>query len=171
MTHDVYFCQFWTRRRVLLIRMRRWVGRYGVVLYCILYFLICCLVPKVMEKLCKYIYCEDLTDRVRTRAILCHIYHHAIHWFESRDLMLMSHLQDTVHHSYPSTQILYSLKQDDGPARAVRLQARADQGRAQRAARHPAGSIWNWHYRYSRSRYDSVHGVRKCGIPALWGTF
>merc|ERR1711881_201046 len=46
----------------------------------------------------------------RTRAILCHIYHHAIHdnWYEARDLMLMSHLQDSISHSDPPTQILYN---------------------------------------------------------------
>jgi len=65
---------------------------------------------KLMDTLCKYIYSKDSTDRLRTRAILCHIYHHAIHdnWYEARDLMLMSHLQDSVHHSDPSTQILYN---------------------------------------------------------------
>merc|ERR1712158_109302 len=54
-----------------------------------------------MDKFCKYIYAKDSTDRLRTRAILCHIYHHAIHdnWFEARDLMLMSHLQDSISHS------------------------------------------------------------------------
>jgi hypothetical protein len=63
-----------------------------------------------MDKLSKYIYSKDSTDRLRTRAILCHIYHHAIHdnWYEARDLMLMSHLQDSVHHSDPATQILYN---------------------------------------------------------------
>jgi len=65
---------------------------------------------QVMDKLCKYVYAKDSTDRLRTRAILCHIYHHAIHdqWFEARDLMLMSHLQDTISHSDPLTQILYN---------------------------------------------------------------
>merc|ERR1719383_553144 len=64
----------------------------------------------LMDKLCKYIYSKDSTDRLRTRAILCHIYHNAIHdnWYEARDLMLMSHLQDSVHHSDPATQILYN---------------------------------------------------------------
>lgn len=63
-----------------------------------------------LDKLCKYIYSKDNTDRLRTRAILCHIYFNAIHdnWFAARDLMLMSHLQDTVHHSDPVTQILYN---------------------------------------------------------------
>lgn len=63
-----------------------------------------------MEKLCKFIYAKDGTDRLRTRAILSHIYHHALHdnWFQARDLVLMSHLQETIHHSDPSTQILYN---------------------------------------------------------------
>ncbi|XP_030755703.1 eukaryotic translation initiation factor 3 subunit C [Sitophilus oryzae] len=63
-----------------------------------------------MEKLCKFIYARDGTDRLRTRAILSHIYHHALHdnWFQARDLFLMSHLQETIHHSDPSTQILYN---------------------------------------------------------------
>ncbi|KAK3595722.1 hypothetical protein CHS0354_025344 [Potamilus streckersoni] len=65
---------------------------------------------KLMDRLCKYIYAKDVTDRLRTRAILCHIYHHALHdrWFQARDLMLMSHLQDTIHHSDVPTQLLYN---------------------------------------------------------------
>lgn len=64
----------------------------------------------VMDHLCKFIYTKDSTDRIRTRAILCHIYHHALHdrWYEARDLMLMSHLQDSVQHSDIPTQILYN---------------------------------------------------------------
>ncbi|KAL4224197.1 Eukaryotic translation initiation factor 3 subunit C [Mactra antiquata] len=63
-----------------------------------------------MSTLCQYIYTKDSTDRLRTRAILCHIYHHALHdrWFQARDLMLMSHLQDTIQHSDVPTQILYN---------------------------------------------------------------
>lgn len=65
---------------------------------------------QVMEKLCKYVYAHDNTDRLRTRAILSHIYHHALHdnWFQARDLILMSHLQETIQHSDPATQILYN---------------------------------------------------------------
>ncbi|KAJ9576210.1 hypothetical protein L9F63_006943 [Diploptera punctata] len=65
---------------------------------------------QVMEKLCKYVYAKDGTDRLRTRAILSHIYHHALHdnWFQARDLILMSHLQETIQHSDPATQILYN---------------------------------------------------------------
>lgn len=60
-----------------------------------------------MEKLCKYVYAHDGTDRLRTRAILSHIYHHALHdnWFQARDLILMSHLQETIQHSDPATQV------------------------------------------------------------------
>lgn len=63
-----------------------------------------------MEKICHFIYANDNTDRLRTRAILSHIYHHALHdnWFQARDLVLMSHLQETIQHSDPSTQILYN---------------------------------------------------------------
>ncbi|KAK0097254.1 hypothetical protein PV326_002740 [Microctonus aethiopoides] len=65
---------------------------------------------QIMEKLCKYVYAHDSTDRLRTRAILAHIYHHALHdnWFQARDLILMSHLQETIQHSDPPTQILYN---------------------------------------------------------------
>ncbi|XP_060068730.1 eukaryotic translation initiation factor 3 subunit C-like isoform X2 [Ylistrum balloti] len=64
----------------------------------------------LMGDLCKYIYAKDNTDRLRTRAMLCQIYHHALHdrWYEARDLMLMSHLQDNIHHSDVPTQILYN---------------------------------------------------------------
>jgi len=65
---------------------------------------------QVMDRLCKYVYDKDMTDRLRTRAILAHVYHHALHnnWFQARDLILMSHLQETIQHSDPSTQILYN---------------------------------------------------------------
>lgn len=65
---------------------------------------------QVMDKLCKYVYDKDVTDRLRTRAILSHVYHHALHdnWFQARDLILMSHLQESIQHSDPSTQILYN---------------------------------------------------------------
>lgn len=61
----------------------------------------------LMERLCKYIYAKDRTDRIRTCAILCHIYHHALHsrWYQARDLMLMSHLQDNIQHADPPVQV------------------------------------------------------------------
>ncbi|KAM7350654.1 eukaryotic translation initiation factor 3 subunit c isoform 1-T2 [Cochliomyia hominivorax] len=65
---------------------------------------------EVMDRLCKFIYAKDDTNRIRTRAILAHIYHHALHdnWFQARDLVLMSHLQDTIDVADPSTKILYN---------------------------------------------------------------
>ncbi|XP_074424010.1 eukaryotic translation initiation factor 3 subunit C-like protein [Larus michahellis] len=64
----------------------------------------------LMERLCKFVYAKDRTDRIRTCAILCHIYHHALHsrWYAARDLMLMSHLQDNIQHADPPVQILYN---------------------------------------------------------------
>lgn len=62
---------------------------------------------QVMNRLCKYIYANDNSGRLRTRAILSHMYHYALHddWFRARDLLLMSHLQETINHSDPSTQV------------------------------------------------------------------
>lgn len=64
----------------------------------------------MMDKLCKYIYSNDKTDRIRTQAILYHIYHHALHdnWFEARDLMLMSHLQHNIQKADIPLQIIYN---------------------------------------------------------------
>jgi len=50
------------------------------------------------------------TDRAKTRTLLCHVYHHALHgrYSTARDMLLMSHLPDTIHQSDISTQILYN---------------------------------------------------------------
>ena len=65
---------------------------------------------ETVDKLCKYIYTNDSTDRLRTKAMLCHIYHNALHdrWFEARDLILMSHLQESIDNSDVPLQILYN---------------------------------------------------------------
>lgn len=63
----------------------------------------------LLNQMCKYIYNHG-ADRIRTRAMLCHIYHHALHdrWYDARDLMLISHLQETISYSDVPTQILYN---------------------------------------------------------------
>ena len=51
-----------------------------------------------LTRLTTFIYHYQGTDLgcIRTKAMLCHIYYHAMHnrWFQARDLMLMSHLQE-----------------------------------------------------------------------------
>lgn len=61
---------------------------------------------EVIDRLCKYVYTKG-SDRVRTRAMLCHIYNHALHdrLYEARDLMLISHLQGEIQHSDIPTQV------------------------------------------------------------------
>lgn len=64
----------------------------------------------VLNKLCKYIYAKDTTQRATTQAILSHIYHHALHdnYFEARDLMLMSHLQGNIGKADIPLQVMYN---------------------------------------------------------------
>uniref|UniRef100_A0AC35TVG1 Eukaryotic translation initiation factor 3 subunit C n=1 Tax=Rhabditophanes sp. KR3021 TaxID=114890 RepID=A0AC35TVG1_9BILA len=65
---------------------------------------------KLMDSLCKEVYGFQSAKRERQRAMLCQIYHHALHdrWQKAKDLLLMSHLPNLVDHSDPSTQILYN---------------------------------------------------------------
>ncbi len=44
------------------------------------------------------------------RAVLCHVFHHAIHdrFYEARDMLLMSHIGDTISKTDVATQILYN---------------------------------------------------------------
>jgi len=62
-----------------------------------------------MKKLGSRIYAHG-ADRAKTRTLLCHVYHHALHgrYAKARDMLLMSHLPDTIHQSDISTQILYN---------------------------------------------------------------
>mmetsp|Transcript_12628 Transcript_12628/g.19117 ORF Transcript_12628/g.19117 Transcript_12628/m.19117 type:complete len:997 (+) Transcript_12628:183-3173(+) len=52
---------------------------------------------QLMTDLCTFVY-QHGTDRSKTRAMMCQIYHHALHdrFLEARDLLLMSHLQDNI---------------------------------------------------------------------------
>ena len=63
----------------------------------------------LMEKFCTFIYAKDTTDRIRTKAMLCHIYHLALHdkWYRARDLMLMSHLQVIVRSEWLVVRALF----------------------------------------------------------------
>ena len=63
----------------------------------------------IMGTLTKFIYShDDEYSPIKTRAILCHIYYHAIHdrWFQARDLMMMSHLQEGIQLADVPTQVL-----------------------------------------------------------------
>ncbi|KAG9068700.1 Translation initiation factor 3 subunit c [Linnemannia hyalina] len=63
----------------------------------------------LIHDLCVFLY-KNATSLLRTRAMLCHIYHHALHnrFFVARDMLLMSHLQETIHQADVTTQILHN---------------------------------------------------------------
>ncbi|KAG9061373.1 Translation initiation factor 3 subunit c [Linnemannia hyalina] len=63
----------------------------------------------LIHDLCVFLY-KNANSLQRTRAMLCHIYHHALHnrFFIARDMLLMSHLQETIHQADVTTQILFN---------------------------------------------------------------
>jgi len=64
---------------------------------------------ETMDTCAKRVYGHG-TERHKTRTLLCHVYHHALHgrYQLARDQLLTSHLADTVHQFDISTQILYN---------------------------------------------------------------
>ncbi|GAA5851526.1 hypothetical protein JCM8547_001123 [Rhodosporidiobolus lusitaniae] len=63
----------------------------------------------LVRALCIHLY-KTTNSLIRTRAMLSHIYHYALHddYYTARDMLLMSHLQDTVGNADVTTQILYN---------------------------------------------------------------
>jgi len=67
-------------------------------------------VAAMIQELCQGVIYRHGDVRVRTRAMLCHIAHHSLHdrFYDARDLLLMSHLQDNITSADVSTQILFN---------------------------------------------------------------
>lgn len=65
---------------------------------------------ELITALCVHLYQKDESSVLRTRAMLCHIYHHAVHnrFYQARDMLLMSHLQEHIAAADVNTQILYN---------------------------------------------------------------
>jgi translation initiation factor 3 subunit C len=63
----------------------------------------------LIHALCAQLY-KSGNSVLRTRAMLSHIFHHALHndFYTARDMLLMSHLQETVYSMDVGTQILYN---------------------------------------------------------------
>ncbi|QIW95540.1 hypothetical protein AMS68_001058 [Peltaster fructicola] len=66
-------------------------------------------ITELVQTLCGYIY-QHNDGLFRARAMLCQIYHLALHdnYYKARDMMLMSHLQDHIERFDVTTQILYN---------------------------------------------------------------
>ena len=62
-----------------------------------------------LEELSHFIF-KHGDDRSRARALLCNVFHHAIHdrYYPARDMFLISHIHDTVDKMDIKTQILYN---------------------------------------------------------------
>jgi len=63
----------------------------------------------LIHALCVHLY-KSGHSLLRTRAMLSHIYHHALYnnFYTARDMLLMSHLQESIHSADVATQILYN---------------------------------------------------------------
>ena len=63
----------------------------------------------LINALCVYLFRES-SSLLRTRALLVHVYHEALcnHYHRARDMLLMSHLQETIHGADVASQILFN---------------------------------------------------------------
>ena len=63
----------------------------------------------IIQNICRFLY-KNGNDRTRTRSLLHHIYNHSLHdrFYEARDLLLISHIQESIVNADISTQILYN---------------------------------------------------------------
>ncbi|KAG8631399.1 hypothetical protein KVT40_000539 [Elsinoe batatas] len=63
----------------------------------------------IVKTLCNFLF-KNSDGIIRARAMLCQIYHLAIHdaYYQSRDMLLMSHLQETIGSFDVATQILFN---------------------------------------------------------------
>ena len=65
--------------------------------------------PQLVETLSTYLF-RNSTDIIRARAYLCQVYFFALHdrYYKARDMLLMSHLQETIATFNVQTQILFN---------------------------------------------------------------
>lgn len=63
----------------------------------------------LIDSLCSVLYKQE-NSVFRKRAVLCHIYYYALNdqYYKSRDMMLLSHLQSTIHTAEPQLQIMFN---------------------------------------------------------------
>lgn len=63
----------------------------------------------IVEELSHYIF-KHGDERSKTRALLCSVFHHALHdrYYRARDMFLISHIQDVIDKADTKTQILYN---------------------------------------------------------------
>ena len=66
-------------------------------------------ITSLVQTLCKYLF-QNSEGILRARAMLCQVYFLALHdqYYRARDMMLMSHLQDTIGNFDVNTQILFN---------------------------------------------------------------
>ncbi|KAJ3326901.1 Translation initiation factor 3 subunit c, partial [Kappamyces sp. JEL0680] len=64
---------------------------------------------KLVSYFCTILYKTSI-DRIRTRALLCQVYHFALHdqFYDAKNTMLMSHLQESIGQTDVATQTLYN---------------------------------------------------------------